>query len=86
MERQEQEGICKEFMQLVNMTAPALEKWLKTDESKSVGWDSGDDESIGHKSGEHIVKILNKNYLAGSRVPWLLHNSMFFTRDIILVC
>ncbi|TSJ34900.1 DUF3140 domain-containing protein, partial [Mucilaginibacter corticis] len=37
-----------------------LEKWLKTEESKSVGWDSGDGESIGHKSGEHIIKILNK--------------------------
>lgn len=42
------------------MTASALEKWLKTDESKAVGWDSGDGESIGHKSGEHIVNILHK--------------------------
>jgi len=42
------------------MTASALEKWLKTEESKSVGWDSGDGESIGHKSGEHIIKILHK--------------------------
>ena len=42
------------------MTAPALEKWLSTDESKAVGWDSGDGEFIGHKSGKHIVRILNK--------------------------
>ena len=42
------------------MTAAALEKWLKTDESKAVGWDSGDGESIGHKSGERIIKILQK--------------------------
>lgn len=42
------------------MTAFSLEKWLSTEESKSVGWDSGDGESVGHKSGEHIIKILNK--------------------------
>ncbi|TSJ41090.1 DUF3140 domain-containing protein, partial [Mucilaginibacter corticis] len=60
MEAKEQEEIYKEFYQAVNMTATTLEKWLKTEESKSVGWDSGDGESIGHKSGEHIIKILNK--------------------------
>ena len=42
------------------MTSASLEKWLKTEESKKVGWDSGDGESIGHKSGEHIVSILQK--------------------------
>lgn len=40
------------------MTPAALEKWLATDESKSTGQDSGDGESIGHKSGEKIIKIL----------------------------
>jgi hypothetical protein len=60
MEKEQQQEIYKEFKQVVNMTASALEKWLKTDESKSVGWDSGDGESIGHKSGEHIINILNK--------------------------
>ncbi|MBL4676783.1 MAG: DUF3140 domain-containing protein [Mucilaginibacter sp.] len=60
MEKQEQETIYKEFKQVVNMTASALEKWLKTDESKKVGWDSGDGESVGHKSGEHIIRILQK--------------------------
>ncbi|OGX82545.1 DUF3140 domain-containing protein [Hymenobacter coccineus] len=44
----------------VNMTASELEKWLKTDESKSVGQASGDGESIGHQSGKHIVAILHK--------------------------
>ncbi len=60
MEKEEQEEIYQEFKDAVNMTATELEKWLKTDESKAVGWDSGDGESIGHKSGEHIIKILNK--------------------------
>jgi hypothetical protein len=48
------------FNELVNLTPVQLETWLKTDESKSVGWDSGDGESIGHKSGEKIIKILRK--------------------------
>ena len=42
------------------MTAAELEKWLKTEESQSVGQDSGDGTSIGHKSGEHIIRILHK--------------------------
>ena len=56
-----QQAIYKEFKHAVNMTAASLEKWLKTEDSKSVGWDSGDGESIGHKSGERIIEILNKN-------------------------
>lgn len=42
------------------MAPKELEEWLKTDESKSVGQDSGSGESIGHKSGKKIVKIKNK--------------------------
>lgn len=57
----EQAEIYKEFKHLVNIPASTLEKWLKTDESKSVGWDSGDGESIGHKSGEKIIHILGKH-------------------------
>ncbi len=60
MKTEEKEEIYKEFKDAVNMSASELEKWLKMDESKSVGWDSGDGESIGHKSGEHIIKILGK--------------------------
>jgi len=52
--------IYAEFKQQVNMTAGELEKWLTTEESKTVGQDSGDGESIGHKSGEHIIDILRK--------------------------
>jgi hypothetical protein len=40
--------------------ASQLEKWLKTEESKNTGWDSGDGESIDHKSGEKIIKMLGK--------------------------
>lgn len=48
------------FKQDVNMTAAELEKWLKTEESASVGQNSGDGQSIGHHSGEEIVRILRK--------------------------
>lgn len=60
MEKREQDEIYQEFKKSVNMTASELEKWLKTEESKKVGWNSGDGESIGHKSGAHIIRILKK--------------------------
>lgn len=48
-----------EFDDAVNMTASELEKWLDSDESKSVGQKSGGGgESTGHESGRHNVKIL----------------------------
>jgi hypothetical protein len=54
------DDIYAAFKQDVNMTASELATWLKTDESKSVGQDSGDGQSIGHHSGERIVEILHK--------------------------
>lgn len=46
------------FRETVNMTAGELEKWLGTDESRSVGQKRGDDEATGHASGRRIVAIL----------------------------
>jgi hypothetical protein len=60
MEKDKLEEIYQAFKEEVNMTPASLEKWLETDESKLVGWDSGDGESIGHKSGERIVELLAK--------------------------
>ena len=54
------DDIRAQFKQDVNMTAAELEKWLRTEESKSVGVDSGDGTSVGRHSGEHIVEILHK--------------------------
>ena len=54
------DDIYAQFKDDVNMTAAELTKWLETDESKSVGQASGDGDSIGHQSGEHIVRILHK--------------------------
>ncbi|MBB0245084.1 DUF3140 domain-containing protein [Streptomyces alkaliphilus] len=48
----------EEFEDLVNMTAGELEKWLATEESKSVGQKDGGGESTGHASGRRIVEIL----------------------------
>ena len=48
----------KEFDDAVNTTASELEKWLGTDESKSVGQKSGSSESTDRESGRHIIKIL----------------------------
>ena len=53
--------IHSEFKKLVNMSSGEIEKWLKTEESKSVGQDSGDGTSIGAKSGARIAKLLGKD-------------------------
>ena len=58
----------RDFGQVVNMTAGELSRWLKSDESTSVGVTSGGQkksssggpESVGHDSGEKIVTILHK--------------------------
>ncbi len=47
------------FDDAVNMTARELERWLETDESKSVGQSDGG-ESVGHESGSRIVALLRK--------------------------
>ncbi|MGY1835555.1 DUF3140 domain-containing protein [Blastococcus sp. SYSU DS0510] len=46
------------FGEAVNMTAGELEKWLETEESRSVGQKDGDGESTGHASGRRIVELL----------------------------
>ncbi|MCE7079435.1 DUF3140 domain-containing protein [Streptomyces sp. ST2-7A] len=48
---------AEKFDDLVNMTAGELEKWLGTEESRSVGQSDGG-ESTGHASGRRIVEIL----------------------------
>jgi hypothetical protein len=45
------------------MGASELRAWLKTSESRSVGWKGPDghaSESVGHASGRRIVAILEK--------------------------
>lgn len=47
-----------EFQTAVNMTPKELESWLETEDSKAVGQKDDGEESTGHKSGRHIVKLL----------------------------
>ncbi|MGZ2412222.1 uncharacterized protein DUF3140 [Sphingomonas sp. F9_3S_D5_B_2] len=46
------------FHTCVNMSAPELQEWLDTDDSRRVGQKKTGNESIGHASGRHILAIL----------------------------
>lgn len=46
-----------EFREVVTMAPAELERWLNTEESRSVGQSDGG-ESTGHRSGRRIVEIL----------------------------
>jgi hypothetical protein len=50
--------VLGEFKDAVNMSAGRLEKWLETDESKSVGQSEDSGESVGHASGRRIAELL----------------------------
>jgi len=57
----EQDKIAKDFHHAVNMQPAELEKWLETEESRSVGWSKGGEgESVGHHAGRRIVEIKRK--------------------------
>jgi hypothetical protein len=64
--------IWSDWKEAVNMTAGEIEKWLDTPESKRVGDKSGG-ESIGHRSGRRIVRILDKKKtdLTDDDVEWM---------------
>jgi hypothetical protein len=48
------------FRDAVNLSPSALQDWLATEESKSVG-DADSGESTGHRSGRRIVEIKRKS-------------------------
>ena len=53
----------KDFAAAVNMEPAELERWLRSAESRKVGWKGTDGaarESVGHASGRRIVRILRK--------------------------
>ena len=52
--------IWEQWKDLVNIAPAELEKWLDTEESKSVG-DNDSGESTGHRSGRRIVEIRRTN-------------------------
>ena len=56
------EDTYTQFRDAVNMTPAELEKWLGTDESKTVGQKPAPGaESVGHDSGRRIVTLLRTN-------------------------
>ena len=65
MAKVDQAKIRRDFELAVNMTATELDQWLKTDESRKVGWKGSDgkaQESVGHASGRRIVTLLGKKH------------------------
>ena len=59
----DEKKVRQDFAKSVNMAPAELEKWLKTEESRKVGFKGADGsarESVGHASGRRIVKILRK--------------------------
>jgi Protein of unknown function (DUF3140) len=57
----ERRWIRHDFGEAVTMTAAEMKRWLRTDESQSVGdSDGGNGESTGHEMGRHIVELLDR--------------------------
>ena len=51
----------EEFRKAVNMSPKVLTAWLRTTESKAVGFKTTEgSESVGHHSGKKIVVLLDK--------------------------
>lgn len=46
------------FAALMNMSAGEIAAWHKTEQSKSVGQDSGDGVSVGVKAGQRTIQLL----------------------------
>ena len=58
MDIDDHDAIERAFREAVNMAPVELERWLGTDESRSVGMrHEGDTESVGHESGRRIIEI-----------------------------
>ena len=60
LDEDEKRETRREFDDVVNMPPKALEEWLDTEESQSVGAKDGGGESVGHESGRRIVAIARK--------------------------
>ena len=80
----EAQEIWEDFKERVNMTRSALEKWLDTDASKSVGQKSGGGESVGHDSGRRIVAILEKKKadLTGADYAHMKKTNSYISRHL----
>lgn len=56
------DDVLSDFKAAVNMTPSQLERWLQTEESRTVGFKGAPGkESVGHASGRRIVRLLGKD-------------------------
>jgi len=54
----DRDAIWKAFKDAVNLTPGELKRWLRSEESRSVGSTrDGESESVGHESGRRIAKM-----------------------------
>ena len=61
MSSNEAQAAIRDFKGAVNMSPHKLASWLKTDESKKVGYKASEgSESVGHQSGQRIIELLGK--------------------------
>ncbi|MGH3313222.1 MAG: DUF3140 domain-containing protein [Streptomyces sp.] len=54
----EREELFADFEKAVNMPAGQLERWLETEDSRTVGRHKGQSESGGHHAGRRIVRLM----------------------------
>lgn len=61
MPQLDRDKVRRDFAEAVNMDAAELGRWLRTADSRKVGFKGADGsarESVGHASGRRIVRIL----------------------------
>jgi len=58
MARAPDEDVRAAFAEIVNMTPLEIQRWHTTEQSKSVGQDSGDGISVGVKAGQRTIQLL----------------------------
>ncbi len=58
MAKTSEDEVRATFAKLVNMSPREIEAWHKTEQSASVGQDSGDGVSVGVKAGQRTIQLL----------------------------
>ena len=61
MDLDDHQAIERAFHDAANMRPAEIGAWLASEDSRSVGWThEGENESVGHESGRHILAIKRK--------------------------
>lgn len=64
------EDLWKEFEEKQNMSVSALRSWLDTYASKNAGKKMDNGETVGHRAGRSLVKILEKPKSELTKANW----------------